>query len=88
MRVFSLRTMLLAMMGVSVLCALFTTGTWSADVAHLLLVLAFAIPAGSLAFDRYHTQRSIVIGTCVGAITGTVAISALVLVVDLIRITA
>jgi hypothetical protein len=88
MQRFSLRTLLLAMMGISVLCALFTTDGWNADVAHLLLVLAFAAPAGSLAFDCWHTHRSVVIGTCVGAIAETIFLSALVLVVDFLRVAA
>ncbi|MDA1051724.1 MAG: hypothetical protein O3C40_14740 [Planctomycetota bacterium] len=88
MRRFSLRTLLLAMMGISVLCALFTTGGRNADVAHLLLVLSFAVPAGSLAFDRWHTDRSVVIGTCIGAVVGTIFISALVLIVDFMRVAA
>ena len=87
MRKFSLRTLLVAMMGVSVLCALFTTRGWQPDGAHLLLVLAFAVPAGSLAFDRWGTHRSVVIGTCVGAIVGTILISAAVLIVDFWRVT-
>ncbi|MEO8497289.1 MAG: hypothetical protein ABI614_19640 [Planctomycetota bacterium] len=88
MRGFSLRTLLLVMMGISVLCALFTTNGWNADAAHLLLVLAFAVPAGSLAYDRWHTRRSVVIGICVGAVAGTVFVSALVLIVDLWRLWA
>ena len=88
MQRFSLRTLLLAMMGISVLCTLFTTDTWNADVAHLLLVLAFAVPAGSLACDRSHTHPSVAIGTCVGAIAGTIFISALVLIVDVWRVSA
>ena len=87
MRGFSLRTLLLAMMGVSVLCALFTTRVWQAVGAHLLLVLAFAVPSGSFAFDRWGTRRSVVIGTCVGAIVGTILISVLVLIVDFWRAT-
>ncbi len=82
MRGFSLRTLMLTMMGCSFLFALFTTSGWHPDVAHLLLVLAFAIPAGSFAFDRWHTRRSVVIGTCVGAVAGTLLISAAVLIVD------
>ncbi len=94
MRGFSLRTLMLAIMGFSVLCGLFTTSGWHPTVAriptvgHLLLVLAFAVPAGSLAFDRWHTNRSIVIGTCVGAIAGTVFVSAVALIVDLLLIMA
>lgn len=88
MRGFSLRTLLLAMMGLSVLCALFTTSGWNADAAHLLLVLAFAVPAGSLGFDRWHTRRSVVVGACAGAIAGTIFISTLVLIIDFWRITA
>ncbi len=79
---FSLRTLMLAMMGCSFLLGLFTTSGWNANAAHLLLVLAFAIPAGSFAFDVWHTRRSVVIGTCVGAILGTLLISAAVLIVD------
>lgn len=88
MRGFSLRTLLLAMLGFSVLCGLFTSNVWHPGVAHLLLVLSFAVPAGSLAFDRRHTHRSIIIGTCVGAVVGTIFISAFVLIVDLLRVTA
>ena len=88
MRGFSLRTLLLTMMSFSVLCALFTTSGRSADVAHLLLVLAFGVPAGSLAFDRWRTHRSAVVGTCVGAVVGTLFISALVLLFDFLRIMA
>ena len=88
MRGFSLRTLLLTTTGLSVLCALFTTNNWNADAAHLLLVLAFAVPAGSLAFDRWRTHRSVVIGTCVGAVAGTIFISMFVLIVDFLRITA
>ncbi len=82
MRGFSLRTLMLAMMGCSVLLALFTTSGWNANLAHLLLVLSFAVPAGSLAYDRWHSRRSVVIGTCVGATVGTLLISAAVLIID------
>ncbi|MCA9120115.1 MAG: hypothetical protein H6822_23675 [Planctomycetaceae bacterium] len=85
MRTFSLRTLLLATMGCSTLCALFTTRAWSADAAHLLLVLSFAVPPASLAFDIGGTRRSVVLGMCVGAIVGTLLISAVVLVVDFWR---
>ena len=82
MKAFSLRTLLLGMMGVSLLCALFTTGGWDANAAHLLLVLAFAIPAGSLAYDRRPTHHSAVVGTCVGAVAGAGMISVIVLALD------
>ena len=79
---FSLRTMMLAVMGCAMLVAVFTTRVWSVDVAHLLLVLAFAIPGGSLAYDYRRTSRSIVIGTCLAATVGTCLLAVLVLIVD------
>lgn len=82
MRGFSVRTLMLAMMGCSVLFALFTSSGWNADLAHLLLVLSCAVPTGSLAYDRWHSRQSILIGTCVGATVGTVLISAAVLIID------
>ena len=84
MKSFSLRTLMLTVLGVSLLCALFTTRGWNAGLAHLLLVLAFAAPAGSWAFDRRGTHRSAVVGTCLGAVLGTACISGLVLALDLI----
>ncbi len=79
---FSLRTMMLVVMSAAILCALFTTGGWNANTAHLLLVLAFAIPGGSLAFDRRPTHRSAIIGTCISAVIGTCVMSILILVAD------
>jgi len=81
---FSIRTLMLAMLGGSILCALFTTGGWDPNFGHLLLVLAFAMPAGSWAFDVYGTERAAAWGTCAGAIFGTVCVSVLALTVDLI----
>lgn len=77
---------MLATLSISLLCALFTTGGWNASLAHLLLVLAFAVPAGSWAFDHKRTHRAAVLGTCLGAILGTVCLSAFVLAFDLIRL--
>ena len=85
---FSLRTMMLAMLSCAILCSLFTTGGWDVDVAHLLLVLAFAIPGGSLAYDLRGTSRSAAVGTCIAAVLGTCLLSALVLIADLWRLMA
>ncbi len=46
---------------------------------HLQLVLAFAIPGASVGYDVRGISRGIVIGICVSAIVGTIALSAFVL---------
>jgi hypothetical protein len=82
-RQFSLRTLLLTVMGFAILCGLFTSGGLNATLAHTLLVLAFAIPGGSYGFDVGRSSRSVVVGTSVAAVVGTVSVCAAVLVLDL-----
>lgn len=88
MRRFSLRTLLLVMLGCSVLCGVFTLGGWHPSVAHLLLVLACALPAGSLAYDRGHSCWSGVSGACIGAIAGNVLTLLFAFFVDYWRVTS
>lgn len=83
---FSLRTLLLTVAAFAVLCGLFTSRGWNADLFHLLLVLAFAVPGGSYGYDVGRTSRSVAIGTSVSAVTGTLFISALVLILDFWRL--
>jgi hypothetical protein len=86
MRGFSLRTMILTMTGLSVFCGLFTMRGLPEVVIHTLLVLAFAVPGGSYGYDIGRSSRSIVVGTSVGAVAGTVLVSAAVLIMDLWRL--
>ena len=57
-------------------------GASSVVMFHTILVLSFAIPSGSWAFDRTRTSRGAAIGTCVGATLGTLLISSMILGAD------
>ena len=83
---FSLRTLLLAVMGVAILCGLFTSRGLNATTAHTLLVAAFAIPGGSYGYDVGRSSWSTTIGTSAAAIAGTVLVSAAVLIADWYRL--
>jgi hypothetical protein len=78
--------MLLAVTGLSMLCGLLTMRGMPEVVIHTLLVLAFAIPSGSYGYDIGRSSRSVVVGTSVGAVGGTVFVSAAVLIMDLWRL--
>jgi hypothetical protein len=82
----SLRTLMLAITGVGLLLALIVSLRVTPTVGHLLLVLAFAIPSGSYGYDIGGSSRSAVVGTVVGAIGGTIAISVFVLALDFWRL--
>ena len=82
MKRFSLRTLLLAVMGFAILCGLFTSRGLNATLAHALLVAAFAIPGGSYGHDVGRSSWSTTIGTSVAAVVGTLLVSAAVLIVD------
>jgi hypothetical protein len=86
MRQFSLRTLLLTVMGFAVLCGLFTSRGLNATLFHTLLVLAFAIPGGSYGYDVGRSSRSVAVGTSVAAVAGTVWVCASVLLLDLCRL--
>jgi len=77
---------MLAITGTGLLLALFVSLRVTATVGHLLLVLAFAIPSGSYGYDIGGTSRSAFIGTVIGAIGGTIAISVFVLALDFWRL--
>jgi hypothetical protein len=79
---YSLRTLLLVFLGAAVLCGLFTSRGWHATAFHTLLVLAFAIPGGSYGFDIGRNSRSVAVGTSVAAVSGTVLVCAVVLIMD------
>ena len=82
MKHFSLRTMLLATLGLAILGGLFTSAGWRANVFHALLVLAFAVPGGSYGFDVGRSSRGVAIGVSVSAVAGTVLLSAIILILD------
>ncbi len=82
---FSLRTLLLVVMGFAILCGLFTSRGLSATTFHTLLVAAFAIPGGSYGYDVGQTSWSTTIGTSAAAVVGTVLVSAAILIVDWCR---
>lgn len=86
MRGFSLRTLMLLTAGMAMVCGVFTVGGVPAVAVHLMLVLAFAIPGGSLGYDLARSSRGVAVGTCVGAVTGTLAISTIVLCFDFCRL--
>jgi hypothetical protein len=79
---FSLRTLMLAVLGFSLLCGLFAGSGTTPAVAHTLLVLAFAIPGGSLGYDLGRSSRSLAIGVCVSSVAGTLVVGGAVLLVD------
>ncbi len=79
---FSLRTLMLTVLGFAMLCALFTCGGVPRLVGHTALVLAFAIPGGSFGFDIGRSSRSVVVGVCVASVAGTLVLGASVLVAD------
>jgi hypothetical protein len=83
---FSLRTLMLAVLGTAMLCGLFTCGAASAVVAHIVLVMAFAIPGARFGYDLGRTSRSAVVGLCVAASAGTLALGASVLALDWWRV--
>jgi hypothetical protein len=80
---FSLRTLLLSVMGFAILCGLFTSRGLNVTLFHTLLVLAFAIPGGSYGFDVGRSSRSVAVGTSVAAVVGTLSICGAVLILDL-----
>lgn len=86
MQGFSLRTLMLFTGGMAMVCGVFTMGGVPVVVIHLMLVLAFAVPGGSLGFDMGGTSRSTAVGTCVGAVAGTLIVAAVVLSFDLLRL--
>jgi hypothetical protein len=79
---FSLRTMMLSVLGSALICGLFTSGGMAPVAAHTILVLAFAIPGGSLGYDVGRSSRSAAVGVCLASVAGTVALGAAVLIVD------
>ena len=79
---FSIRTMFFATLGVALLCSLCVYGASSVNMFHMILVLSFAIPSGSLGYDRTRTSRGAAMGTCLGATIGTLMVSAMVLATD------
>ncbi len=79
---FSIRSLMLITLGLALFLSICTQGAASENLFHLILVLSFAIPGGSLGYDRNRTSRGVAIGTSVGAIAGTLAVSALVLTAD------
>ena len=85
MQRFSLRTLLLAVMGFAILCGLLTSRGLSATTVHALLVVAFAIPGGSYGHDVGRTSWSMTIGTSAAAVLGTLLVSAAVLIADWCR---
>ena len=84
MKRFSLRTLMLGVMGFAILCGVFHSRGLNVNVVHLLLVLAFAIPGASYGYDIGRSSRSAVIGTCTAAVGGTLLVSVYVLIVDLL----
>ena len=78
----SIRTLMLATLGVGLLTMLFTRGASSANAFHTILVLAFAIPGASWGYDRKRTIRSVAVGLCIWAIVGTLVLSAYILIRD------
>ena len=83
---FSLRTLMLTVTGFAILCGVFAAHGINATMAHLLLVLAFAIPGGSYGYDLGRSSRNVAVGTSVAAVVGTIALSARVLIVDLLML--
>ena len=82
MKGFSIRTIMLFTLGSAMFLKLCLHGATSVLMYHTILVLSFAIPSGSWAFDRTGSSRGAAIGTCVGATIGTLVISTMVLGVD------
>ena len=64
------------------ICGLFTSGGMAPVVAHTVLVLAFAIPGGSIGYDIGRSSRSTAIGVCIAAVAGTIVLGGAVLLVD------
>ena len=83
---FSLRTLMLGVMGFAILCGLFCARGMNVNAVHLLLVLAFAIPGGSYGYDVGRSSRSAVIGTCTAAMGGSLLVSLCVLILDLLTL--
>ena len=75
----SIRTLMLVTLGFAMLITIFTRGASSANMFHLILVLAFAIPGASWGYDQNQNSRGLVIGFCASAVIGTVLLSAFVL---------
>ena len=78
---FSLRTLLLVVMGFAILCGLFTSRGLSQTLFHALLVAAFAIPGGSYGYDVGQSSWSMTIGMSAAAVAGTLLVSAAILIV-------
>ena len=79
---FSLRTLMLSVLGFAIVCGLFTSGGMAPVAAHTVLVLAFAIPGGSIGYDIGRSSHSIVLGICIASVTGTLILGGAVLLVD------
>ena len=73
---------MLSTLGSAMFLKLCVSGASSVLMYHTILVLAFAIPSGSWAYDRTRTSRGAAIGICLGATIGTIAISTLILGAD------
>ena len=71
--------MLLVMLGCGMILRIFTYGAGSADIFHMLLVLAFAIPGASWGYDIQPNSRGMVLGWCISATVGAVLLSLFVL---------
>lgn len=67
--------------GVALLCVAATPGIDMA-LAHVLLVLSFALPGGSYGYDYGKTADSAAFGTLISAVLGTVLVSLIVIAKD------
>jgi len=75
----SILSLLLLTLGVALLIGLFTVGAQSDDIYHAQFVLAFAIPGASLAYDRFQTAKSIMMGFIFAGVGGAVTLSIMIL---------
>jgi hypothetical protein len=79
---FSLRTLMLTVFGFALILGLFTSGGMAPIAAHTVLVLAFAVPGGSIGYDLGRTSRSTAVGICLASVAGTLALGGAVLLVE------
>ena len=73
---------MLSTLGCAMFLKLCISGASSALMFHTILVLSFAIPSGSWAYDRTRTSRGAATGICLGATIGTLVISTMLLGAD------
>ena len=83
---FSLRTLILVTTGIACILGVALAPGINPTLARLVLVLAFAIPGGSVGYDRRKTLDAAALGTIVAAIGGSVLMSGFVIAVDVLTL--